>query len=210
MNPFLYPKSRHRRRLKPPVFVNYRSYKPPLRDEFERQCVYCRLPDTLQHDFGVDHYRPASLFPQLRCDYRNLFYACNTCNRRKGPYWPTNRQRQAGCLVPNPCDHVMFEHLRYERAEVKPHSGTGRFAIELLDLNDADSVKFRELVIDALAGFEVERAKLMRLVARIKRLQGERSGQPTIVTRLASRLLEAESRLRTVEQHLLSLSGGIP
>ncbi len=102
MNPFLYPKARHRRRQSPPSFSDYRRYKAYLQMEFERQCVYCRLPDTMGHEFGVDHYRPASRFPESACDYGNLYYAYNACNRRKGAYWPTRNQHQTGCFVPNP------------------------------------------------------------------------------------------------------------
>jgi len=207
MNPFLYPKARHRRHQSPPSFSDYRRYKPYLQAEFERQCVYCRLPDTMGHDFGVDHYRPASRFPEFTCDYANLYYACNACNRRKGAYWPTRHQDRAGCFVPNPCDHVMFEHLRYVRAQVQARSSTGGFTIDLLDLNDDDSVLFRELVIDAIAGFEGERAKLLRLIERLGKLHAARRDRPAIATRLAARLSEAESRLTTVEQHLARLSG---
>jgi hypothetical protein len=207
MNPFLYPKARHRRRQSPPSFSDYRRYKPYLQTEFARQCVYCRLPDTMGHEFGVDHYRPASSFPESICNYGNLYYACNACNRRKGAYWPTRNQHRAGSFVPNPCDQVMFEHLRYVRAQVQPHSPTGRFAIDLLDLNDDESVAFRELLIDTAEAFGRERAKLLRRIERIRKLHAARQGRPEMATRLAARLSEAQDRLTSVEQHLARLSG---
>ena len=88
---FAYPRVRHRRRLSPGPFKRYQKYKDALREEFARRCVYCRLPDSVPKPeaFGVDHYRPKSQFQHLECEYSNLFYACNGCNRRKGKFWPT-------------------------------------------------------------------------------------------------------------------------
>ena len=88
MNPFSYPDSQHLRTQKPDRFSDYKRYKPFLRIEFERKCVYCRLPDGVKGEeaFGVDHYRPVSKFPGLDCAYENLFYTCNTCNWRKGDF----------------------------------------------------------------------------------------------------------------------------
>jgi hypothetical protein len=86
--PFSYPKSRHTRRLRPGPFKKYSEYKPFLREEFEKKCVYCRMPDTMKdyEMYGVDHYRPKSLFSELLTTYANLFYCCNPCNRRKREY----------------------------------------------------------------------------------------------------------------------------
>lgn len=113
LNPFRYPQSRYRRKLNPPPYANYTRYKPFLKQEFTSQCVYCRLPDGLKGEdgFSVDHYRPQSKFPELVTTYGNLFYACRCCNRRKGAFWPADAQWRAKQFIPNPCDHVMFEHL---------------------------------------------------------------------------------------------------
>ena len=80
---FRYPKAKHIRRHRPTrTYKDYRTYKKYLRKEFSGQCVYCLLPDAPkgQESFGVDHYRPVSLFAQLETSYDNLFYACNACN----------------------------------------------------------------------------------------------------------------------------------
>ena len=61
-----------------------------------------------------------------------LFYACNCCNRRKGNYWPGDFEEIHEHFIPNPCDHVMFEHLRYNDAKVDEQSETGNFTIEHL------------------------------------------------------------------------------
>jgi len=91
MSLFAYPAHRHVRSQAPGPFQAYTQYKPFLRLEFERRCVYCRLPDGLRgwEAFGVDHYKPFRRFPWLASVYANLFYSCNVCNQRKGVRWPT-------------------------------------------------------------------------------------------------------------------------
>lgn len=145
---FSYPKTLHARRLAPGPFRDYRAYKPALRQEFCRRCVYCRLPDGMPRpmSFGVDHYIPRShptLGKQRETQYDNLFYACNACNGRKKNFWPTAAQVKAGVFVPNPCEHVMFKHLRYAGVEIHARTPAGAWTERLLALNDADSVKYR-------------------------------------------------------------------
>lgn len=111
------------------------------------------MPDTMKdlESFGVDHYRPKSRFPALANVYANLFYCCNPCNRRKGDYWPAKGSRN---VVPNPCDHEMFSHLRFEGATVRARSRPGQFTSDLLDLNDPSAVSFRQFVLDVIAQSE--------------------------------------------------------
>lgn len=146
MTPFRYPQTRHQRSKTPPHFRAYSNYKPYLQAEFAGQCVYCRLPDYLRgyDTYCVEHYRPQRHFPGLVCAYSNLFYACATCNRRKGDYWPPPDQDHE--FIPNPCDHVMFDHVKYVGAEVVSRSQAGKVLVERLDLNDPTSVEYRRFV----------------------------------------------------------------
>lgn len=146
MNPFSYPKAKLARSQTPPAYTTYKRYKPYLQIEFGRQCVYCRMPDATRESwFGADHYRPKSLFPELSAEYSNLYYCCNQCNARKGDYWePSSRSNR---YVPNPCDHVMWSHLRFRGGTVEPRTDTGQFALDLLDLNDPAVVQQRESTI---------------------------------------------------------------
>ena len=61
---------------------------------------------------GLKKVVKADEFPELVADYTNLFYCSNGCNSRKGAFWPTSDQMTLGIYVPNPCDHVMFDHMR--------------------------------------------------------------------------------------------------
>jgi hypothetical protein len=178
MNPFRYPENRHSRSQKPDSFSDYRRYKPYLRTEFGRQCVYCRMPDGAQGKaaFGVDHYRPASRFPDLLCTYANLFYSCNVCNRLKRDFWPDEQKWTNGLFLPNPCDHLMSEHLQYTGASVLPASRAGELAIDLLLLNDESVIGYREFILRSiercLAEEQMILATLLDLEARLTEAQG--------------------------------------
>jgi len=167
---YAFPQSRHRRTQTPAPFVNYRSYKPALRVEFERKCVYCREADGLKGDdnFGVDHYRPKGLFPHLATVYENLFYSCNVCNRRKSWFWPSAAHLEAKQFIPNPCDHVMSAHLRFHGVTVLARTAAGQFTRDLLDLNEERVLYFRWFRLRVI-GEEVREER--RLVADIRALQ---------------------------------------
>lgn len=152
MNPFRYPEAQHSRTQNPARFNDYTRYKPFLRIEFGRQCVYCRLPDGFKGEdaFGVDHYRPVSRFPDLECEYGNLFYVCNTCNSRKGNFWPDLQDWAEARFILNPCDHRMAEHLRFESTLVEPQTVTGKFTVEKLLLNHLPDVEYREFVLRSI------------------------------------------------------------
>jgi len=205
-SPFRYPKSKHKRRLAPPQRKSYRAFKPFLRKEFDGRCVYCALPDLLkgQDSFGVDHYRPQSAFPSLITEYNNLFYACNACNSRKRQFWPTPKQWEKGHFVPNPCDHVMYQHLRAANAVIQGRTETGRFSIDLLDLNDPASVEYRKLVLDVC---KIMSRELKSLRETQKQLQAQirdckdmsRKGE------LESEREDLEADVRRIDEHLSQL-----
>ena len=193
--PFRYPKVKHRRTQNPGPFNQYGRYRPFLKIEFFSKCVYCQISDGAKgaDTFEVDHYRPQKKFKHLAAEYTNLFYSCSTCNRKKGGFWPSEEQRKKGLFIPNPCDYVMFEHLRYQGVEARPQSKAGDWTIRHLDLNEPERVKYREFIVDTGRYFErVERQliddlatadsaeetreledDLVRLRALIRRLVGD-------------------------------------
>lgn len=144
---FQYPKSKHRRQISPRKYRHYRSYKKTLQAEFSRVCVYCRQPDSSAPNlnFGVDHYRPKGIprFANLVCTYDNLYYCCGNCNSRKNDYWPLDEK--IGPFVVAPCEHEMAAHLRFNGTTgfVECRTVEGEHTAELLQLNDAATVKWR-------------------------------------------------------------------
>lgn len=172
-SPFLYQKTRHVRTETPPEYRDYRQYKPVLQKEFAHQCVYCRALDTLKgwEGFGVDHYRPQKRFPLLVTEYLNLFYACNRCNSRKRDVWP--RTARSVEFVPNPCEHVMWEHLRYKGGQVEAASATGRWAVELLDLNGPDLIFARTAYLTLIEATRSKLASATRTLTAVQKKLAE-------------------------------------
>ncbi len=206
MKPFHYPENVHTRTQKPLQYNNYKKYKPYLREEFGKACIYCRKPDSLGDldAFGVDHYRPKKKYPNLETDYSNLFYSCNTCNRRKGEFWPTHTQVSNGQFVPNPCDYVMHQHLRSEpNGTVAAHSPAGTWTIDLLRLNEEERLNFRRAIIAALEhAISLER-KLINTLAQIDLKLGSVSAKNR--DKLLSMKKEHKNKLEDVRNNLRTL-----
>jgi 5-methylcytosine-specific restriction endonuclease McrA len=115
--------------------------------------VYCRKvdEDRINAPFHVDHYKPQRLFGHLTLEYSNLFYACSVCNKFKHQYWPSDDEAAQKIFIPNPCDHVMFEHLRYSAATVVSRTRAGEWTVERLRLNSPNSVDYRGRRLKLLA-----------------------------------------------------------
>lgn len=179
--PFYFPEARHARREHPPRRSDYKFYKPFLRREFRRRCVYCCMPDgATTEPFHVDHYRPKNPDWPGAHNYENLFYSCRACNIYKGQFWPTAAQRKGGQFLPNPCSHLMDVHFTFKKHEAVGRTVTGAFAIECLNLNHEEAVEFR-----ALISRNIERALEIRknLVAMLSRLKAKIKRTSNVTTR---------------------------
>lgn len=159
---FRYPNIAYERRYQPGPFINYRSYNKYLQYEFDRVCVYCRQPDTEvpNLNFGIDHYRPQKHFPHLGNDYDNLYYCCGACNSVKNQYWPVGGAKDE--MIPNPCEFVMSDHLRFDKASCKvlTKSPQGIFTEKLLGLNDKTRIRYRKSALLKVKLLEKEIADL--------------------------------------------------
>jgi hypothetical protein len=87
--PFAYPTTFHRPIHGPAGYTDYGSYKPWIRDDFAFRCVYCLTRERWDASpsghasFGADHVEAQSVAPAMIAEYRNLVYACNSCNSAK-------------------------------------------------------------------------------------------------------------------------------
>lgn len=173
-----------------------------LRVEFNRQCIYCRQPEFFNlAGFGVEHYKPKEEFPELEWEYDNLFYACNCCNSRKGDSWPTETQLRNNIFVPNPCEHTMFEHLKFDGATVEVRSEAGIYTAELLELNDDVSVRFREIIIcvikETINNLRLTKNTISKLEKKLldKLLKNEEIEIKADITNLNNQISKLESNL---------------
>ncbi len=97
-----------------------------------------------------------------------MYYACMTCNRLKRDYWPSVAERAAGCVVLNPCDFRMSDHLWFQGDLVKARSGAGHWNEALFDLNAPDALDLRELVRAMLEMFNDKIGGWNDILAQIK------------------------------------------
>lgn len=206
MKAFVYPKAKHTRRSDPGPYKDYSTYKPYLRDEFKGACIYCRMRDSSLDKalFAVEHHLPQTHFPMLITAWTNLYYACRTCNGAKSDFFPSVRHKPYE-YVPTPCTDVMFDHLRYRGANVVPHSKTGRFVEELLDLNEPKSVEYRtffqRILDEARAAVELSENLIADIDAKLARTTGASR------TKLQNGRKLAEARLQEDRQHLEYIVG---
>jgi hypothetical protein len=86
-----------------------------MRADFQTRCAYCERPEEYlggEEAFEVEHFRPKSKFPQLDCDYSNLYYACRGCNAHKSETWPSEELAARGMRFADPCEEDPYvEHL---------------------------------------------------------------------------------------------------
>jgi uncharacterized protein (TIGR02646 family) len=137
-----------RSKTSPPQFSNYRRYRPYLRADFHKRCAYCEMTERVVLEitaFGIDHFRPKKLFPDLECRYENLYYCCNDCNRYKGWVWPSADRSSEGYFFPDPCEcDPQIDHLsENDQGRLVPITNAGVFALEVLRLNRESCTRFR-------------------------------------------------------------------
>jgi len=134
---FEYPMDPHQRRHGPAGYTEYESYRPWLRDEFYFRCVYCLRRERWSSDyitFHIDHFHPVAHAPGLRCDYKNLLYACSQCNRAKSDI----------VGIPDPCSVAFGECLKIrESGNIEPLNNPGIKLSDTLRLNAPKRIEFR-------------------------------------------------------------------
>ena len=149
------------------VYSDYRKYRPQLASDFNHLCAYCEMSETYlrtQSAFGVDHFRPFALFPELDCVYTNLYYCCNDCNRCKGRKWPSAEDLASGEGFTDPClEDPYIAHLQtLPDGSLEARSPSGAFTIRTVRLNREACRQFRMLRtatkvrLDRLRGILVE------------------------------------------------------
>ncbi len=92
------------------TYANYTSFKPYIREDFNKRCGYCDDLDIYHggaRGYQIDHFKPHSIarFTCLKEDYSNLVYSCPFCNRAKSNKW-----KDIDGFI-DPCDGEYDHHL---------------------------------------------------------------------------------------------------
>lgn len=105
------------------------------------RCVYC-----LSHEreigplspfggFEIEHFKPESIFPHIRCSYANLFWACQLCNRAKGDSWPSTDELALGYRFLDPLTDAWSTHVLLEGDVLEGLTEAGEYTKDEVDLN---------------------------------------------------------------------------
>jgi uncharacterized protein (TIGR02646 family) len=138
-------------KVKAPTKGDYRQWKAQLSEEADKQCVYCCIHENQFggiRNFHVEHFKPQSIFPELRNEYSNLFFACGVCNIFKSDDWLGDQTPgdYSTAVYPDPSkvDYSDFLSINRLGKVVSTHT-TGRYLIERLHLNRGQMVGLRAL-----------------------------------------------------------------
>jgi hypothetical protein len=157
---FQYSQHGHERRHEPRGYLDYRSFKPWLRDEFRFRCLYCLWRETWSADgdsaFSVDHFKPRITHPHLVCDYGNLLYACCRCNTLK----------QDVSLPLDPSEGCARHLMVGDDGVAQSLSRIGEELIEACRLNRAALVEARRTILELLATLRATNTDQARTLLR--------------------------------------------
>ncbi|MFD0932230.1 HNH endonuclease [Psychroflexus salinarum] len=133
---------------------HYRDYKPVLREEANKKCVYCAIDENpcggYDH-FHVEHFRPKSLksFQNLLKDFENLFYACAICNRFKSNDWPNDPVKDHSVVSyadPNETDYNELFNI-HENGKICGNFVASKYMIEKINLNRPQLINERKYIL---------------------------------------------------------------
>jgi hypothetical protein len=208
---FYFQQVLHQRKYSPKKALSYKNKKQRalLRREFARKCIFCRRSDSLhgKDQFGVDHYKPQSKFPDLVNEYSNLFHACNTCNRLKRDFWPSSGQASEGIFIPNPCDHVMAQHLKFVGHDIKSQSLAGKWTIELLHLNDTQSINHRKLLNNIYFEYKYKLGRIEKQIKKNENVLSKSSQDPLEKSQLKDKQSLLIKKANEISSNLFRLIG---
>lgn len=146
------PRFRHRHPAPSLRPKDYRSFKPFIREDFDRRCAYCLVPeeDVPQgaEIYVLDHYCPKSVRHDLVAHYPNLFWSCVPCNSHKSAYWPPAEGRPS---IVNLTAAAVEQHFDVcPDGELVGKTDDARFTIDRLRLNRPSLRKWRQTCVGAV------------------------------------------------------------
>jgi hypothetical protein len=117
------------------TYANYISFKPYIREDFNKRCGYCDDSDLFHggaRGYQIDHFKPHSIerFSTLKEEYSNLVYSCPFCNRAKSNKW----ENKEGFIDPC-CDEYDYHISRNDKGQIQYDTiPQGKYIYENLNL----------------------------------------------------------------------------
>jgi len=159
------------------------SLRQSVRARYDFRCGYCGVTETESGgQLDLDHFCPRSHSGKDVPD--NLVYACTTCNRFKGGYWPAPKA-SIDLMLLHPRQNDLSTHISLlPSGRLVGLTKRGWFHIQRLRLNRAQLVNLR-----------LRRAKEQPLRQMLERSQESYAQLQTYVRELEQ---EIERLLRTI------------
>ena len=161
-----------------------------IREAYGYRYGYCGVSETwVGGELEIDHFRPLLHGGTDAPD--NLVYACTTCNRFKGDYWPPSNASETLRLL-HPKQDDLTAHLS-ETADghLVGLTPRGWFHIERLHLNRPQLVELRRLrQTEQILRRDIALAQesRIRLQKRISELEAEAARLREIIARLSGQV----------------------
>jgi hypothetical protein len=112
------------------------------------RCEYCHFPEALAElPFQLDHI--TAIKHQGSSEEANLAFACYPCNSAKGPNI-AGTDPVSGAISPlfHPRKDAWSEHFEWHGAWLCGKTSQGRATIQVLGINEPDSVALRESLLE--------------------------------------------------------------
>lgn len=112
-------------------YTDYHKYKEHLALDFNHRCGYTNCVDRWfggQRTFQIDHFKPHSVYPNLKTEYGNLVYCCSYVNRLKS--------NDDDVKYLDPCNEDYNIHFgRSHDGRIYGKTTCGKFMTQKLSLN---------------------------------------------------------------------------
>lgn len=130
-----------------PIGRQYGDYRQALRHDFYYMCAYCTITEYEAQglSFEIDHYEPVRNRPDLKNDYENLMYACDTCNGRKTDISPPEEASVDGYRFFKVDRDIWVDHYMADGQRILHRTAVGEFTIDNLHLNRLALRRLREI-----------------------------------------------------------------
>lgn len=146
-----------------------------IRRRYDYRCGYCGVTEiNSAGELTIDHYHPESAGGDDTAD--NLVYACFRCNNYKSDFWPTAAEVDRGIRILHPLLDTLSLHYIENPADCRLISltDTGRFHIQVLQLNRPELVAYRQrqrLAMLQAARMELQETQIQELTERLTILE---------------------------------------
>lgn len=164
---------------------NYTKYKSAIREDFFECCAYCLMHETFargQENFELDHFKPKSKFPDLICQYTNIYYSCHVCNQQKRDCWPSKELYSKGYRFVDTCKENFSTHFKDKDGYWEPISLEGEYTVDRIRLNSKHNIEIRQRIMGLLSLFneppiDWDKPLKPQIITIVNRIRQERSNE---------------------------------